>query len=290
MISLVDESILDPGAHLPVLSGVQSYWNLAGTDIEIIWDISNDEKVTSYSVYYSLEPFSDTRNSSLLADNITSNTISFNLFNGIEIQQSETYWIAVVASDGESQRLGVNPLEVKPWTDYTPGGGGLLDDGSGISWMEQLLDGNMNFIIILISSILIFIGAVLIIKPRDKVAPEPWEMGTDEVNLEDELTQNDEDLEDIIITPKETIVSKDDIEQTQQFDDYSIADINPNTNMISSDVENELLDSKKAFADSMEDLDKMADLMDSEDLDKMADSLSKEGIDTSFLDDMLEDQ
>ena len=302
MISLVDESILDPGAHLPVLSGVQSYWNLAGTDIEIIWDISNDEKVTSYSVYYSLEPFSDTRNSSLLADNITSNTISFNLFNGIEIQQSETYWIAVVASDGEAQRLGVNPLEVKPWTDYTPGGGGLLDDGSGISWMEQLLDGNMNFIIILISSILIFIGAVLIIKPRDKVAPEPWEMGTDEVNLEDELTQNDEDLEDIIITPKETIVSKDDIEQTQQFDDYDIADINPNTNMISSDVENELLDSKKAFADSMEDLDKMADLMDSEDLDKMADlmdsedldkmadSLSKEGIDTSFLDDMLEDQ
>ena len=60
--------------------------------------------------------------------------------------------------------------------------------------------------------------------------------------------------------------------------------------MISSDVENELLDSKKAFADSMEDLDKVADLLNSEDLDKMADSLSKEGIDTSFLDDMLEDQ
>ena len=208
----------------------------------------------------------------------------------------------MVASDGETQRLGVNPLEVKPWTDYTPGGGGLLDDGSGISWVEQLLDGNMNFIIILISSTLIFIGAILIIKPRDKAAPEPWEMGTNEVNLEDELTQNDDDLETLIISPKEEIAPNDDFEQIHQADDYEIADINPNTNFVSSEVENELLDSKKAFTDSMNDLDKMADLMDSNDLDKMADlmdsndldkmadSLSKEDIDTSFLDDMLEDQ
>ena len=149
MITLVDESILDPGAHLPVLSGIQAYWNLAGTDIEIIWDISNNEKVMSYSAYYSLDPFSDTRNASLLENNVTSNKISFNTFNGFDIDQSATYWIAIVASDGEVERLGVNPLEVKPWTDYTPGGGGLLDDGSGISWMEQLLEGNMNFIIII---------------------------------------------------------------------------------------------------------------------------------------------
>ena len=39
-----------------------------------------------------------------------------------------------------------------------------------------------------------------------------------------------------------------------------------------------------------DDLDKMADLIDSDDLDKMADNLSKEKIDTTFLDDMLEDQ
>jgi hypothetical protein len=302
MISLVDESILDPGAHLPVLSGVQSFWNLAGTDIEIIWDLSNDEKVTSYSAYYSLEPFSDTRNASLLADKIISNTISFNSFNDNEISQSEIYWIAMVASDGDFERLGVNPLEVKPWTDYTPGGGGLLDDGSGISWMEQLLDGNMNFIIILISSILIFIGAVLIIKPRDRIALDPWEMGTNEVNLEDELTQNDEDdLETISITSMKTNASDDYGKKNQNFDDYKVADTVSNRNIISSEIENELLDSKKAFVDSMEDLDKMADLMDSDDLDKMADlmdsddldkmadSLSEDGIDTSFLDDMLED-
>ena len=302
MISLVDESILDPGAHLPILSGVQSYWNLAGTNIEIIWDLSNDEKVVSYSAYYSLGPFSDTRNASLLANNITSNTISFNSFNGIEIEQSATYWIAVVASDGELQRLGVNPLEVKPWTDYTPGGGGLLDDGSGISWMEQLLEGNMNFIIILLSSILIFIGAVLIIKPKDKIAPEPWEMGTIEVNLEDELTQKDEDLDTIITSPMEKSVLEDDNEQTSKLDNYEIEDTNSSPNIISSEIEDELLDSKDAFVKSMndldkmadlidsEDLDKMADLIDSEDLDKMADNLSKKEIDTTFLDDMLEDQ
>ena len=302
MITLVDESILDPGAHLPVLSGIQAYWNLAGTDIEIIWDISNNEKVMSYSAYYSLDPFSDTRNASLLENNITTNKISFNTFNSFDIDQSATYWIAIVASDGEVERLGVNPLEVKPWTDYTPGGGGLLDDGSGISWMEQLLEGNMNFIIILISSVLIFIGAILIIKPKDKSAPEPWEMGTIEVNLEDELTQKDEDLESIVITPMDITDSQNDNTLNIQQNIPEIEDKNIQQNTISSEIENELLNSKNDFMESMddldkmadlmdsEDLDKMADLMDSEDLDKMADSLSKDDMDTSFIDDMLEDQ
>jgi len=160
----------------------------------------------------------------------------------------------------------------------------------------------MNFIIILLSSILIFIGAVLIIKPKDKIAPEPWEMGTTEVNLEDELTQKDEDLDTIITSPMEKSVLEDDNEQTSKFDNYEIEDTNSSPNIISPEIEDELLDSKDAFVKSMndldkmadlmdsEDLDKMADLMDSEDLDKMADNLSKKEIDTAFLDDMLEDQ
>ena len=35
---------LDPGT--PTRFPASNHWNFAGTDIEIIWDLSNDEKVT----------------------------------------------------------------------------------------------------------------------------------------------------------------------------------------------------------------------------------------------------
>ena len=195
MITLVDENILDPGAHLSVVSGIQTYWNLAGTQIEIKWDISTDEKVKSYTVYYSLQPFTDTRDAILFMANITESTIYFNTFDNVTIDQAVTYWVAVVPSDGEVERIGTNPSEVIPWIDYTPEGGGLINNDVEMSWLDQLMGGNMNSLIGIIASILIFIGAVLIIKPKNKSVPEIWELGTDEVDKEDNFISKDDDFD-----------------------------------------------------------------------------------------------
>ncbi|MGY8714951.1 MAG: two-component regulator propeller domain-containing protein [Candidatus Poseidoniales archaeon] len=286
MITLVDESILDPGAHLPVVSGIQSYWDLAGTQVEIKWDLSTDEKVISYSAYYSLTPFTDTREATLLMKNITQGMISFNTFQNNVIDQSTIYWVAVVASDGEFERIGINPSEVTPWIDYTPEGGGLINNDAEMSWLDQLMEGNMNSLIAIISSILIFIGAVLIIKPKDKSAPEPWEMGTIEVELEDELTRKDENLELEIMTPTDDLIIDDSNKPEISHDENNIQPLNAD---ISSEVESELLSSVENI-DIMDELNQMADGMENDELNQMAEKLSKENIDTSFIDDVLEDQ
>ena len=289
MISLVDESILDPGAHLPVVFGIQTYWNLEGTDIEVKWDLLSDTQVTSYSVYYSKTAFTDIRNATLLSSEITQSMISFNTFDGISIDQSSTYWVAVVASDGEINRLGVNPSEVRPWADYTSEGGGLVNDGAGMSWFDQVMEGNMNSFIALISTALIFIGVVLMIKPKGKSAIEPWEMGTMEVEAEDELTRQDDDLETIMPTILEKEIVENDVSTGSELVDYENGNIPSKESILPSEVTNELLDTKEEV-DTMDELNQMADYMGAEDLSEMADSLSKEDIDTTFLDDALEDQ
>ena len=44
----------------------------------------------------------------------------------------------------------------------------------GESWYDQLVDGDLNVLIALISAIMIIMGAALIIRPRDRAAPQPW--------------------------------------------------------------------------------------------------------------------
>ncbi len=298
MITLVDENILDPGAHLSVVSGIQTYWNLAGTQIEIKWDLSTDEKVKSYTVYYSLQPFTDTRDAILFMANITDSTIYFNTFDNVTIDQAVTYWVAVVPSDGEVERIGTNPLEVIPWIDYTPEGGGLTNNDAEMSWLDQLMGGNMNSLIAIISSILIFIGSVLIIKPKNKSVPEIWELGTDEVDKEDNFISKDEDFDLQIMSPvPDSKVTNYDVYEDANFEEEIIQ----NENINPSEVENELLipdedmnimDELNQMADGLDldELNQMADGLDLDELNQMAKNLEKENIDTSFLDEMLDDQ
>ena len=65
--------------------------------------------------------------------------------------------------------------------------GGRVD-----GWMGGLVDGDMNTVILMVSALMIILGAALIIRPRERAAPQPWEMGTQEVELEEELTKRSE--------------------------------------------------------------------------------------------------
>ena len=49
----------------------------------------------------------------------------------------------------------------------------------------------MNMIIAVLSGIMVLIGGALVLKPREQSAPQPWEMGTLEVELEDQMFDDD---------------------------------------------------------------------------------------------------
>ena len=88
-------------------------------------------------------------------------------------------------------RLAVDPIRVYPLTEFSPGG--MVTDRSpgDSSWFDQLVDGDLNMFIALISAMMVLLGAVLIIRPKDRAAPQPWEMGTLEVEMEEEQPEED---------------------------------------------------------------------------------------------------
>ncbi|MBT4391264.1 MAG: hypothetical protein HOD35_01240 [Euryarchaeota archaeon] len=144
----------------------------------------------------------------------------------------------------------------------------------------------MNSLIAIISSILIFIGAVLIIKPKNKSVPEIWELGTDEVDKEDNFISKDDDFDLQIMSPvPDSKVTNYDVYEDANFEEEIIQ----NENINPSEVENELLIPDEDM-NIMDELNQMADGLDLDELNQMAKNLEKENIDTSFLDEMLDDQ
>ena len=85
--------------------------------------------------------------------------------------------------DGEVHRLAVDPLEVRPWSKASFGSSEEGEGGAGESWYDQLMSGDMNTLIAMVSAVMILIGALMVIRPRQQAAPEPWEMGALEVEL-----------------------------------------------------------------------------------------------------------
>ena len=201
MISPVDENSQDPGIHLPEISEIMTYWDPKGSRIEVIWSESEDPQVESYIVFASTMQFSDTRDAITVSSSDTSNA-SFDSIGPTPVSSSTTYWLSVVAFDGEVHRLAIDSIRVYPLSDLTPGGSPDGPGGDGGSWFDQLVDGDLNTVIIMVSAIMVILGAALIIRPREKTAPQPWEMGTQEVEMEEELTR-----EAMGITEEEEIAS-----------------------------------------------------------------------------------
>nr|MCS5530138.1 hypothetical protein [Candidatus Poseidoniales archaeon] len=185
MISLVNENSLDPGLHLEEITGIRANWNPAGDHVEIRWDDSNDPQIESYLLFISLEPYEITSEATrvgIIEDPTTMMILSD--IEGDPIDNAATHWLAIVGFDGEVHRLSVDPLEIRPWSETSFGSSEDGEGESGKSWYDQLISGDMNTLIAMVSAVMILIGALMVIKPRQQAAPEPWEMGALEVEME----------------------------------------------------------------------------------------------------------
>ena len=132
----------------------------------------------------------------------------------------------------------------------------------------------------MISAIMVILGAALIIRPREKTAPQPWEMGTQEVELEEEMTR-----EAMGISEEEEIASSS-LLRPQEEDEYSEEEMSEN---LIEDAPEEW----QVPDVSVEDLlDSETEEISLEGLNDLADGLveeESEDIDVSFLDDVLDD-
>ena len=291
MISLVNENSLDPGLHLEEITGIRANWNPAGDHVEIRWDDSNDPQIESYLLFISLEPYEITSEATrvgIIEDPTTMMILSD--IEGDPIDNAATHWLAIVGFDGEVHRLSVDPLEIRPWSETSFGSSEDGEGESGKSWYDQLISGDMNTLIAMVSAVMILIGALMVIKPRQQAAPEPWEMGALEVEMEEQMNReaaglSDDDFEDDLVIDDDgpSFSSAQDAELEEQ----SEAD----TPDASEAVIDELLgvDSEEAEIDELDELDDMADDLDFDDLGEMAEDLNEadEDVDSSFVDDML---
>jgi len=281
MISPVDENSQDPGMHLPEVIEIMAYWDASGSRIEVLWTDSDDPQVESYTVYASTMQFSDTRDAIAVSSSVTSNA-SFDSIGPTPVSSSTPYWLTIVAFDGDVHRLSVDSIRVYPLSEMTPGGS---PDGSGagdVSWFDQLVDGNLNTVIMMVSAIMVILGAALIIRPREKEAPQPWELGTQEVEMEEEMSR-----EAMGISEEEEIASSS-ILRPSLDDGGEPQGQTPELSM------------EETSEEERGDLDvSVGDLLDSEteeigleDLNDLADELveeESEDIDVSFLDDAIDD-
>ena len=287
-IALINENILDPGLHIPVIGGIIAYWDSTGTKIQIEWDDKNDPAIESYYIFLSSTPFEDTRDADT-SQNVVKPYSSYTwqatpseTGNQYPLNNENSFWIAIVGFDGVVHRLAVDPLEIQPWSESAFGSDsdGLGD--SGVSWINQLIDGDMNMIIALVSAIMILFGGVLVLKPKGRSAPQPWEMGTLEVELEEQMYDEDFGMDEDF---SEDDFIPDNVENVQ-FDEPVNIDSLPPTELGNEVIDELLVDEEEIDLDDLSDL---ADDFDLDDLDDMAEELAdlEDDIDTSFIDDIL---
>ena len=278
MISPVDELSQDPGFYLPEITGLIVFWESSGFGINVIWDISEEEVVKSYSVYASNTEFSDTREALLISSGITNSNFSFNSLGPSSIDTSQTYWISVVASDGIVNRFSTSPISLLPLQEYNLGNpiSPIID--SDESLLDQLMNGDLNTIIAIFSALMILIGGILILRPKESIVPEPWEMGTQEIEELEEEFENEnlefEAFEDTQITESTDSISEDLI---SMFDDELSM---PASSSVQEDTVSELMSEESEEID-LEDLNELADDLE----EKVSNS---DDIDTSFIDDVLD--
>ena len=300
-IELSDELSADPCPECPDVSGMRANWNAAGSLIEVNWDNTEDPMYGSFYAYVSTESFDDTRNATLVKAGMRDTILILNEFDGEPVDREATYWIEIVTWNGQVHTYHADPTEVLPWEESSFGTTQPGDDSAGEPWIDRILAGEMNAVVIAFSVVMLLIGALLFIKPREDSAPAPWEMGALEVELEEQIEREaagltgDEDfgLDDLEID--EGLVSgarrKDGATSDSDESDYTATsasagaateeDLGP---ALAPDTG--VMDELLGDDDENLDLDDLDDLAD--DLENMADELDDdEDLDTSFLDEML---
>ena len=185
----------------------------------------------------------------------------------------------MVASDGELHRISVESIQVKPLNEFTLESGGPGQGSSTESWFDQLVEGDLNMFIALVSAMMILMGAVLIIRPKDRAAPEPWEMGTREVEIEEEMAREATGISEEEEIASTSALRTEDVESPP-------AKESPATLDLSADEMQSPIAPNVEVEDLMESEAKEVEL---DDLNEMADELDAQDIDVSFIDETIDD-
>ena len=175
--SPIDNSLLDPGLHLPEITGISLQWTDDGDQILVEWNlIEDDPNVRTYWIYTSLEPFEDTREATLVESYIVENSWTFTPICGVDLNESNTsicndvpHYIAVVAHDDEVHRTGVTPQPLAPWDPITASNPGDTEDAA---WWADFL--NPQTLIILLLMILIVVALVALVVGRRRDPADDW--------------------------------------------------------------------------------------------------------------------
>ena len=135
---------------------------------------------------------------------------------------------------------------------------------------------------------MILLGAVLIIRPRERVAPQPWEMGTLEVEREEELTREAMGISEEEEIDSASMLRPKDAEDGPIEDEGSEAA--PDEMWYEGDDDSQAPDVDLSIGDLIE---SEPDEVGLEDLNLLADDLEgdedeDDDIDTSFLDEAIE--
>ena len=297
-IELSDELSADPCPECPDVSGIRANWNAAGSLIEVNWDNEEDPIYANYYAFVSLDPFDDTRDATLVKSGIRDTILILNEFNGSMIDRDETYWIEIVTYNGQVHTYYADPVEVLPWKESNFGTNQPGDETSGESWVDRILAGEMNMAIIALSVVMLLIGAMMFIRPRGDSAPQPWEMGAMEVELEEQLEREAAGLSEDEDFGIDEIESSDGLVANARIKEESTSDESISYNSENLDGEGDLIDEDADFAPSTDNtvIDELLgddEELDLGDLDDLADDLNfddeseDEDIDTSFIDDIL---
>ena len=185
----IDDSQTDPGLHLPEISGISASWNEDRDEITVEWTQSNDPKVVGYIVHLNPEFYEDVRQAFYEFDMVqgTRSTVSpmplpaEDRNNPAAFDLNGTWYVSVVAYDGEVTRFGVVPVVVEDWT---PGNDNteveIDEEGSGEWWdnlsaMEVALIALLTAMILLLSMVIIGRMRKSNYNPLDYATPN-WEL------------------------------------------------------------------------------------------------------------------
>jgi hypothetical protein len=261
----IDDSQTDPGLHLPEITGISATWNEDRDEITVEWDESNDPQVVGYIVNLNPEFYEDVRSAFYQFDMVqgTRSTISpmplptqdTNRPAAFDVNGS--WYVSVVAYDGEVTRFGVTPVEVQNWTSSTQGIEDANVEDSGEWWnelspMEMALMAVLTLMILLLSMIIIGRLRKPSFDPLDHATPN-WELQVEDWGGDNYATTMEPEINfgDTLVPAATTI-----------RDTSSPPTI------------------KTPSTTSIDDLESLAgDLLDEPE--------SKDSVDTSFLDDLL---
>ena len=187
--SPIDNSLLDPGLHLPEITGVTLRWSDDGNSIIVEWDISEDAKVRSYWIYASNEVFEDTRDARLVKDFVQGVSYTFDAIGNDTLDQNLTHYVTVVAHDGEVHRFGVTAQALLP---YDPTAVPNPGDSEDAAWWEAL--GVQTVVILILLGMIIAAMVALFVMRRKDPSAEWAHLAQGTYGIQNQERWDDDDM------------------------------------------------------------------------------------------------